>query len=212
MQVIVILRWLMTIRGVGTDNVKHELLPYLVPAHTLPSNNEMHIRRAQMKWRPRSRTELLRSSSRSLLVEIREPDAAGPNMSLVTADELSSLQFNFIMLFHQLCLIHQLNIVVTMILELLRPGDKNAIVSTLYCASKLVRQPGYFDKMLSHVPSVVRMCLVIRRGEAPDPAWRTVLHTGTRAFQSLPTGALHVHTGRGFATMPRSLRGSLGAD
>lgn len=107
-------------------------------------------------------------------MEIRESDAASSNIALVANEGLSALQFDSVLLFHQLCQLHQCYLVVHTVLECMA-GSRLELVSTLYCTSKVLRQPGQWDRMLTAVGRAVDACLVINRADPVDPAWRRVI-------------------------------------
>ena len=174
-QIIVMLRTLAAIDVSDGDDtqVQARIVPVVVPAHSLESNSEKYIRRALRKWRPGSRKEHLAGSRRKLLVEIRESDAATANHTVVNDEHMTAVDWNWIMAVHQNCLIHQLYLVVFLILKVLSNGAATCpLVSTLYCTSKLLRQPSYWDSLLTAIPRVVRHCIRIKRTEVCQPEWR----------------------------------------
>ena len=74
----------------NVGDVEAEVVPYIVPSHTIANNDSKHIAQALRKWRPASRARLLNAAKRRILIEIRESDAAAPNMNLIKDAEVRS--------------------------------------------------------------------------------------------------------------------------
>ena len=149
----------------NVGDVEAEVVPYIIPSHTIANNDSNHIAQALRKWRPASRARLLNAAKRRILIEIRESDAAAPNMNLIKDAEVRSREFDTIIAVHQLCLMHQLYLVVGLVIHL-TGGSTIPLVSLLFCVSRVLRSPGYWSTMLEAVPRAVKICLVVK-----DAGW-----------------------------------------
>ncbi len=178
-QVIVILRWLWAIMTSefgategSIDQPPQKVVPYVIPNHTLESNSATCIGGALRKWRPASRKRLLQRSNTKVLLELRESDAASANLTHVASQCHRAIdyrnRYGLIVLIHFLCLLHQLHLAAGVVIELAGGPSPStpSIISILYCASRVLRTPGYWAKMLGCVPTAVRYTLV-----AKDSGW-----------------------------------------
>ncbi len=161
----------------GSEIDRHaEVIPYIVPSHTLPKNDGDGIGKSIRKHRPASRQRLLNASNSKILLEVRESDAASANITYVHRMNLNALSVNaqreqtgcHILAVHQLCLIHQLYLVVAELCKLL--GEPTiTIPNLLYCVSRVLRSAGYWETLIATVPVAVKVCLVIKTtGWTPD--------------------------------------------
>ncbi len=157
----------------GDTETVAEVVPYIIPSHTIDNNDTFNISKAIRKWRPASRNRLLQASTRKILIELRESDAATPNLACTADMDVKSKGFDTIIAVHQLCLIHQLYLCVGLIIDLVG-GPNTPLVSLLFCASKVLRTPGYWEKLLDTVPCAVKLCLVVK-----STGWQTEYRTDT---------------------------------
>ena len=170
----------------NVGDVEAEVVPYIIPSHTIANNDSKHIAQALRKWRPASRARLLNAAKRRILIEIRESDAAAPNMNLIKDAEVRSREFDTIIAVHQLCLMHQLYLVVGLVIHL-TGGSTIPLVSLLFCVSRVLRSPGYWSTMLEAVPRAVKICLVVK-----DAGWSPENRSCIADVQpQLRTSALH---------------------
>ena len=171
----------------GSESKQADVVPYVVPSHAIESNSAIEIAKAIRKWRPASRRRLLNAARTRIVLEIRESDAASANITYINHMALNALKFQTggerILLVHQLCLLHQSHLIVGMCVKLIG-GPTIPLPSLLYCVSKVLRNPGYWESVLLTVPRTVGLCLVIK-----ETGWtqdcRTVAVTLTcRVFDS----------------------------
>ena len=134
---------------------------------------------------------LLRASAKRILLEIKESDAAASNGTWVSNTDVSAREPSLaaegkILSVHQFCLLHQLYLCVGLNLSLVG-GPKLPVISLLYCTSRVLRSPGYWDTLLVHVPRAVRLILVIK-----DSGWSSEFRSANTILYRCQTVHAHV--------------------
>ncbi len=177
----------------ANDEVKQaDVIPYVVPSHTIDKNDCAGIAKAIRKWRPASRCRLLTASRVRVMLEIRESDAASANISYIHHMVVKAREFaepgQRIILVHQLCLLHQAHLIVGLLVKLLG-GPTVTLPSLLFCVSKVLRTPGHWEALLATVPRTVALCLVIKNtGWTEDCRTPTVSSLTVLFSKSIPSG------------------------